>query len=82
LAPFNLSLYPIPSHWYQPPNNTCFTFLVSILEKKTFLFVYDSLEFPCDISMYVCIITQIDSCPPSVFLLSTLVPFLWLFQQV
>jgi hypothetical protein len=36
-------------------------------------------KFPCDISMCICIITQI-GLSPLFFLLSTLVPFTWLFQ--
>jgi hypothetical protein len=31
-----LSLYPSPSHWYQPLDRTCFTFLLSVLEKRHF----------------------------------------------
>jgi hypothetical protein len=32
-----LSLYPPPSHWYQPPDRTYFTFLFSDFEKKDIL---------------------------------------------
>jgi hypothetical protein len=68
---YTLTLYPPPSQWYQPPGRTCFTFLFFAFEKqnktkRAFLFVCLRelyREFPCDMSMYICIVTQIGSCP-------------------
>jgi hypothetical protein len=62
---YTLSLYLPPSHWCQPPDRTCFTFLFSVLKKHAFVCLYLLYkEFHCGISMYVCVITRIGSSPP------------------
>jgi hypothetical protein len=53
---YTLSLYPPLPTGTNPPDRTCYTFLFSVSEKKD-IFVYLYREFPCDISMYICIIT-------------------------
>jgi hypothetical protein len=41
---YTLSLYPLPSHWYQPLERTCFTFMFSILEKSHFCLFLITLQ--------------------------------------
>jgi hypothetical protein len=80
--PYTLSLYSPTFHWYLPLDRTYFAFLFSIFEKND-IFVclrYLYSVFHCDISVYICIITQIGS-SRLFFLLYTLVPLCW-FQQV
>jgi hypothetical protein len=71
---YTLSLYPPFSHWYQPPYRTCFTLLFPIFEKKFFVHSrYLSRVFHCDIYIYM--YYKPNWFIPSIFLLSTLVPF-------
>jgi hypothetical protein len=67
---------------YQPPERTYFTFLSSIFEKRYFCLLKISIQgfsvwhfhvyMYCTPNWFIC----------SIFLLSTLVHFLWWFQQV
>jgi hypothetical protein len=41
---YTLSLYPPPSHWYQHPERTCFTFLFSIFGKNVFLLFKKAIQ--------------------------------------
>jgi hypothetical protein len=73
-----------PQHWYQPPpNRTCLAVLFSnFVTGKKWHFCLRKLhrEFPCDITMYKCIITWIGS---SLLFFSFLpLSALWWFQQV
>jgi hypothetical protein len=68
------------------PDRTYFTFLICVFEKKmTFLFVWNSSIW-CFILTYIhCILRMYYNLSwfiPSSPLLSTLLPFLWWFQQV
>jgi hypothetical protein len=36
LPSYTLPLYPLPSHWYQLSERTCFTFMFSIFQKRHF----------------------------------------------
>jgi hypothetical protein len=59
-----ISLYLPPSHWFQTSEMTCFTFLLSVFEKRWFYLHKVAIqEFQCNISMYICTITQIVSFP-------------------
>jgi hypothetical protein len=63
LPSFTLSYILPPSTNTNSPDRTCFSFLVNVFEKDTFLFKLHR-EFHYDVSMYVCIIAQIGSSSP------------------
>jgi hypothetical protein len=57
---YTLCLYLPNSYWYRLLNRTSFIFLFPISEKKIYLRQLYR-KFHCDFSMYVCIITSVDS---------------------
>jgi hypothetical protein len=82
--PYTFCLYPPPFHWYQPSrqNLFCLPVLCFNKNKMTFLLKVSIQSFLLwHFHVYIYIITQIGSFI-SIFLLSTLVHFLWWFQQV
>jgi hypothetical protein len=85
LSSYILFLYPSPPTSTNLPDKTCFAFLFCFCKKKkkiiiiTFMFKIDT---GCSLwHFHVCIYYNLNWFTPSIFLLSTLVPFLRWFQQ-
>jgi hypothetical protein len=77
---FTFSLNHSPSYWYS--DRTCFTFLFSVFEKRLFCLFKIAIQgvslWHFNVHMYY----NLNWFIPSIFLLSTLVSFLWWFQQI
>jgi hypothetical protein len=84
LPSYTLSPYPYPSHWYQPPKQDLFCLPALCFWKKNDIFCLFKIAIQgvslwhFHENMYY----NPNWFIPSLFLLSTLVPFLWWFQQV
>jgi hypothetical protein len=80
LNPFLISH--MHTHWYQSPDRNCFTFLLSIFEKRHVCLFRIALQGVFLWHFYVYMYDNLNWFMPSIFLLSILVPFLWWFQQI
>jgi hypothetical protein len=79
---YTLSLYPTLSSGYQPADRTCFTFLSSIFERRHFCLYKIATQGVSLWHFHVYMYYYLNWFIPSIFLLSTLVPFLWWLDQV
>jgi hypothetical protein len=79
---YTFSLHPPPSHWCQLSDSTCFTFLFSIFEKRHFYLNKTAIQGVSRWHFHVHMYYNPNWFTLSIFRLSTLVLFLWWFQQV
>jgi hypothetical protein len=79
---YTLSLYLPPSHWYQLPNRTYFTFLFFIFRKSHFCLFKIPIQGVSLWYFHVYMYYNLNWFIPPIFLLSTLVFFLWWLQKV
>jgi hypothetical protein len=78
---FTLSPHPPPSHWYQLPWQDLFSNFVK--EKKWHLCLFKIVTQEVSLwHFHVYMYFKLNWFVASIFLLSTLVSFLWWFQQV